>query len=281
MSENFKKIIAIIIGELLCAMAITFFFVPHKLLSGGVSGIAILLQYITSYSSGFFIFIINIPLFIIGFKKLSKKFMFFTMFSTVLLSTFLMTLNHLKLKFFVNDIFLSSLFGGVINGIGMGLLFKNSASQGGLDIIATIVRKEKNISISSVLMSINFIVVSIASAIFGIERGMYTLFSMFISYHFVDKVVSGFELKKQVIIISEKSNEIAQKILVDPHRGVTLLQGKGAYTGMEKEVIYCVAENRQIVRIKEVVNDIDKRAFISISDMIEVKGKGFIQTDIG
>lgn len=279
MKENVKKIWIIILGELLCAFAITFFFIPNKLLSGGVGGIAIMLEYLTGYSSGVFIFLINIPLLVFGFKKLSKKFMVFTFLSANLLSLYLMIFKAFNVSFIIKDIMLSAIFGGVINGIGMGLLFRYGASQGGLDIIAIIARKEFNMNISSALMIMNMIVISIASILFGLEKGMYTIISLYVGYQLVDLVVSGFDDQKQLFIISEKAIEIANMIMVDPHRGVTLFQARGAYTGHKKEVLYVVANNRQIVRIKKVVNDIDPKAFISISDMVEVKGKGFKHKD--
>lgn len=279
MNKTFRKIAAIVVGELLCAIAITYFFIPHRLLSGGVGGISIMIQYLTNYSSGIFILLINIPLFVVGFRKLSKDFMIFTFFSANLLSIYLMVLKQLSLNFEVENVLLSAIFGGVINGIGMGILFRNATSQGGLDIIAMIARKEWNINIGYVLMGMNFIIIAIASALFGIERGMYTLIAMYVAYQCVDKVISGLDVKKQIIIISDKSMEIAKIIMVDPHRGVTLLQGKGAYTGESKEVIYCVANNRQVVRIKQVVEEVDPKAFISISDMVEVMGKGFAQQE--
>ncbi len=275
MNDKAKKLMAVIFGELFCAVAITYFFVPHRLLSGGVGGISIMIQYLTGYSSGIFIFLINIPLFIVGFRKLSRPFMLFTLLSANLLSLYLILLKALDFSFMVDDILLSAIFGGVLNGIGMGVLFRNATSQGGLDILAMIARKEWNLNIGLALMGMNFVIVSVASALFGIERGMYTLVAMYVAYQFVDKVISGFDIKKQIIIISSRSAEIAQQIMIDPHRGVTLLQGRGAYTGESKEVIYCVASNRQVVRIKQVVEEYDPKAFISISDMVEVKGKGF------
>ncbi|MDO5061942.1 MAG: YitT family protein [Peptostreptococcaceae bacterium] len=280
MSSNIQKLTAVFIGELLCAIAITFFFIPHRLLSGGVGGIAIMIQYLTNYSSGIFILLINIPIFILGFRKLPKKFMIFTFISTNLLSFFLMILKQMNLDFKVEDIMLSAVFGGVINGIGMGILFRYATSQGGLDILAMIARKEWNMNIGSALMGMNFVIVAIASTLFGVERGMYTLIAMYVAYQCVDKVISGFDDKKQIMIVSQKSMEIAQVIMVDPHRGVTLLQGRGAYTGEAKEVIYCVASNRQVVRIKQIVEELDPKAFMSISDMVEVSGKGFIKREV-
>lgn len=280
MKENLKKLAAVFIGELFCAMAITFFFIPHRLLSGGVGGIAIMIQYLTNYSSGIFILLMNIPLFVLGFRKLSKPFMIFTFVSTNFLSFFLMILKYLNFGFKVEDILLSAVFGGVLNGVGMGILFRHATSQGGLDILAMIARKEWNMNIGSALMAMNCVIVAVASVLFGVERGMYTLIAMYIAYQCVDKVISGFDVKKQIIIISNKSKEIADIIMVDPHRGVTLLQGKGAYTQEAKEVIYCVANNHQVVRIKQIVDEVDPKAFMSISDMVEVSGKGFIKKEV-
>lgn len=280
MNDNVRKLAAVFFGELFCALAVTFFFIPHRLLSGGIGGIAIMIQYLTGYSSGIFILLINIPLFVLGFRKLSKQFMIFTFISTNMLSFFLMGLDYLDIAFHVEDILLSAVFGGVLNGIGMGILFRNATSQGGLDILAMIARKEWNMNIGSALMAMNFIIVTFASVLFGLEKGMYTLIAMYIAYQCVDKVIIGFDVKKQIIIISNKSIEIANVIMVDPHRGVTLLQGKGAYTNNPKEVIYCVANNRQVVRIKQIVDELDPRAFMSISDMVEVSGKGFIKKEV-
>lgn len=280
MNDNVRKLAAVFFGELFCAMAVTFFFIPHRLLSGGIGGIAIMIQYLTGYSSGIFILLINIPLFVLGFRKLSKQFMILTFISTNMLSFFLMGLDYLDIAFHVEDILLSAVFGGVLNGIGMGILFRNATSQGGLDILAMIARKEWNMNIGSALMAMNFVIVTFASVLFGLEKGMYTLIAMYIAYQCVDKVISGFDVKKQIIIISNKSVEIANVIMVDPHRGVTLLQGKGAYTNNPKEVIYCVANNRQVVRIKQIVDELDPRAFMSISDMVEVSGKGFIKKEV-
>ena len=133
-NKNISKLLAVIIGELLCAIAITYFFVPHKLLSGGIGGIAIMIQYLTNYSSGIFIFLFNIPLFILGFKKLTKNFMFYTFISANLLSIYLMVLKAVNFNFQIDDIILSAIFGGVINGIGMGIMFRFGTSQGGLDL---------------------------------------------------------------------------------------------------------------------------------------------------
>lgn len=279
MLKEIKKLFAILVAGALSAIAITYFFIPHKLLSGGIGGIGIMLQYLTNYSSGIFIFLFNIPLFILGFFKLSKKFMIHTFISASVLSLYLFLFKEMNIDFMINDILLSSVFGGAINGVSMGILFRNSASQGGLDILALIAKKKLNMSISSALMGMNLIIISIASALFGIEKGMYTLVSMYVAYHMIDPVVNGWDTKKQLIIISDKSDEITQKIMHEVKRGVTLLEAKGAYTGNHKDVIYCVVTNREIVSVRQIISTVDENAFVSITSMTDVKGSSFIQRE--
>lgn len=178
MKDLSKRLLAVIIGELLCALAITFF-IPHKLLSGGIGGIGIMLQYLLDVSSGIFIFLLNIPLFIVGFKRLSKKFMIFTFISAFLLSFYLTILKSLNLPFKIDDIILSAIFGGVLNGIGMGILFRYGASQGGLDILALIFKRDYNLNISEGLMLMNGIIISVASFFIRLrKRALYCYFNV-------------------------------------------------------------------------------------------------------
>lgn len=267
MSKNVRRLIAIVVGELLCAGAITYFFVPHRLLSGGIGGISIMIQYLTGYSSGIFIWLLNIPLFVLGFKKLSKEFMIFTFLSTNLLSIYLMVMKQIDLRFMIDDTVLSAIFGGVINGVGMGILFRNSTSQGGIDILAMIARKEWNINIGSALMAMDFVIVSVASALFGLERGMFTLIAMFIATKCVDKVISGLDVKKQLVILSVQNREI--RTVIEEKVKCEMTSMCTAQEGFE-EILYCIAGNRQVVSIKGIVFEIDPHAVISISDTVEV-----------
>lgn len=277
---KFRRILFILFGDLLCAMAVNLFFVPNRLLSGGVGGISILIQYLTDIPAGIMMFIINIPIFIYGFKRVDKDFALYGFISMVSLSTLLTLTRGLSETIYVDDILLAAVFGGVINGVGMGLLFRNRSSQGGFDIIAVSLKKKFNMNIGSALMGFNFIIITLSSLIFGYKKAMYTLISMYIAYNVVDQMQMGFNRRKNVIIISEKSEEISMEIIKRLHRGVTFLEGRGAYTKEDKEVIYCIVTSRQVAVLKDIVESIDPKAFLTINDVVEVMGRGFKNSGI-
>lgn len=270
-----RSIFAILVGETICAFAITHFYIPHQLLSGGIGGIAIVVQYVFHVNVGLTVFILNIPLFIVGYKILNRYFILYAFFSATVFSVFLTTFQHIFGNFNVADPMLASIFGGALNGLGMGIMFRNNTCQGGLDIAAAIVKKKWNINIGTALMGMNLVIISIASILFGITSGMYTIIAMYISYKLVDKIIMGFDAKKQMLIISDEYRTISTHIMKELGRGVTILEGEGAYTGAHKKILYCVSSNRQIAKVKNIVDMHDPEAFFSVSDMVEVRGKGF------
>lgn len=271
----FKKLLFILIGNFLCSIAFNVFFIPNKLLSGGVGGIGILIQYLTGLPAGISVFLINIPIFFIGTKVINEEFATFSFISMLVLSTLLTITRKLGSYFIVDDILLAAVFGGVINGVGMGLMFRNRVSQGGFDIIAAILRRKYNINIGTALMTVNTIVISLSSLLFGYKSAMYTLISMYIGYELLDKVQTGLNVKKNVFIVSDKSKELADTIIYKLNRGVTLLEGIGAYTNENKKVIYCIVTSREIPKLEEIVDKIDPNAFLTINEVVEVRGRGF------
>lgn len=273
--EVIVKILFIIIGNLFCSIAFNVFFIPNKLLSGGVGGIAIIIQYLTEIPTGISVFLLNIPIFLIGSKMIDKEFAIYAFISMLIYSSILTVTRKLGNYFIVDDIILAAVFGGVFNGIGMGLMFRNRTSQGGFDIIAAILKRKFNINIGTGLMMANTIIVSLSSLLFGYKSAMYTLIAMYIGYAVVDKVQIGFNVKKNVIIVSEKSDLVAEAILTRLQRGVTFLEGIGAYTHENKKVIYCIVTSRETAKLKEIVEEIDPMAFFTVNDVVEVKGKGF------
>lgn len=271
----FKKLFFIVLGNLLCAIAFNAFFIPSKLLSGGVGGIALMVRYLWNVPTGITVFLINIPIFILGIKMVDREFIIYAFISMFVFSSFLTITNNIGNLFMIEDILLGAIFGGVLNGVGMGLMFRNRTCQGGLDIIATIIKKKKNINISTGLMILNTTIVSLSSILFGFTSAMYTIISMYVGYQVVDKIQMGFNVRKNVFIISDKSEELASHILTDLHRGVTLLEGTGAFTKQDKKVIYCIVTSNEIVRLKALVDKIDPGAFLTINDVVEVRGSGF------
>ncbi|HSH36719.1 YitT family protein [Schnuerera sp.] len=270
-----QKLIFIIIGNFLCSIAFNVFFIPNKLLSGGVGGLAIIIQYLTTLPAGISVFLINIPIFVIGTKMIDREFAIYGFISMLVLSFLLTITNGIGEYFIIDDILLASVFGGVFNGIGMGLMFRNRVSQGGFDIIAAILRIKYNVNIGSGLMAVNTVIISLSSLLFGYKSAMYTLIGMYIGYRILDKVQTGFNVKKNIIIVSEKSEEVANAIITKLHRGVTFLEGMGGYTNEDKKVIYCIVTSRETATLKNIVEEIDPSAFFTINDVVEVQGSGF------
>ncbi|MBU5675361.1 YitT family protein [Alkaliphilus sp. MSJ-5] len=274
-SINMNKIGAIILGNLLCSIAINGFFIPNKLLSGGVGGVSIMIYYLTQIPTGFLIFLINIPIFLIGMRIVDKEFAAYSFISMFFLS-FLMEITTGIDKYIVlDDIILAAIFGAILNGVGMGILFRSRVSQGGLDIIAAIFKKKYNINVGTGLMLFNTVIVAVASTLFGLKPAMYTLIAMYVAYKIVDKVQEGLDQKKNVMIVSDKAEEMAEVIMDKLNRGVTFLQAEGGYSKSNKKVIYCILTTTQIAKLKEIIEQHDPKAFMTIQSIQEVQGTGF------
>lgn len=275
-----KKIFFILIGNFFCAIAFNVFFIPNRLLSGGVGGIALMNQYLTGLPSGITVFIINIPIFIIGARMVDKEFAIYGFISMFVFSTLLTVTNGFDKYIILEDILLGAVIGGVFNGVGMGLMFRNRTSQGGLDIIAAILKRKYNLNIGTGLMAINTVIISLSSFLFGIRPAMYTLISMYIGYQVLDKVQIGFNVMKNVLIVSNKSEELTTAIISRLNRSITLLEGKGGYKKEDKEVIYCIVKSNEVIKLKDIVDSIDPAAFLIINDVVEVKGSTFKEVGI-
>ncbi len=274
-SVDISKLGAIIIGNLLCSIALNGFFIPNKLLSGGVGGISIMIYYLTQIPTSLLIFAINIPIFLIGMRIIDKEFIAYSFISMVFLSFSVELTAGIGQYIVLDDIILSAVFGAIFNGVGMGILFRSRVSQGGLDIIAAIFKKKYNINVGTGLMAFNTLIVVIASTLFGLEPAMYTLISMYIGYQIVDKVQEGLDQKKNVMLVSDNAEEIAEVIMKKLNRGVTFLQAEGAYSKSNKKVIYCILTTTQIGKLKEIIEQYDPKAFMTIQSIQEVKGTGF------
>lgn len=271
-----KDIIMVIIGAFISALAINMFLIHAKLLSGGLSGVTLIVQYITGFPAAYTLLILNIPLFFISYKKVNKKFTFLSLIGTIALSVGLIITEPFKNIIQVNDILLLGLYGGVLNGIGIGIVFSNYGSTGGLDIVSEVIKKKySNFEIGTISFIVNFVIVSISAFIFGLTSALYTLVSMYITSYVTDKVIKGFNRQKLILIITEKEDEVSEVLMRELNRGVTFLYAKGAYTKKDKKVLYCVVSLTQLPKLKLIVKDIDEGAFISILDASEVEGRGF------
>ncbi len=263
------------LGCIICGAGINAFFVPHHMLSGGISGIAMIFYFLFNWPIGVLIALGNIPLFYAAYRLLDREYVVGALYGMILFSVSIDATRFLANMALVDDIILAAVFGGVISGIGSGLIFRVGGNSGGLDIVGIIVKKYFSLNIGVVSFSFNLVIMTVAAFLFGPKPAMYTLISMFISSSVIDKVIEGFNRKKTILIISDLAEDMAAAILKEVGRGVTFLNGEGAYTHSEKKVIFVVVTLTQIARIKFIVEKVDPSAFMIVQDAAEVMGRGF------
>ncbi|MBP8819030.1 MAG: YitT family protein [Syntrophomonadaceae bacterium] len=268
-----RDIVGIILGSFILAAAIQWVLVPANLLTGGVGGIAIILKFLTGVNLWVWYLLLNIPIFIAGYKYVSPRFIVYSLIGTLVLTLFLGILKPLEWN--LNDSLLSALLGGVIAGTGSGIILHSKGSTGGLDIIAVLVRRFRGYNIGQVTFISNLLVLTLSLVTFNIKLALFSAISIFVSSRVMDLVIYGAELNRTAMIISRNSDDITYAIIHDLHRGCTCLPAWGAYTGENKNIIMVTVARTQLPKLKEVVFQLDPQAFITVSETIEVYGKGF------
>lgn len=276
--NNFVDIILIFLGCMIASLGVNLFLVHAKLLSGGATGVALILEYTLRIPSGIVILLINIPLIILSYKKLDKSFTIYTTIGMLCLSISLMiTRSFTQFIKIENDLLVLCIYGGVLCGIGYGIVFLRHGSTGGNDIITMLIRKKySNFNIGGLGFSLNIVIVSIGAIIFGLPQALYTIISLFIQSLVLDKMLKGFNSRKLLLILTRKEKEIIEYVIKDLNRGITSLFAEGEYTHDKKKMLYCIVSPRQMIELKAVVHNIDPGAFITIVDVSEVRGKGFL-----
>lgn len=277
-----KNFILIVLGAYLISLSINMFLLPHKTTTGGASGIATILYYLSNIPMGITILAINLPLFVIAIVKLGKKFVIKTIFSTVLLSVFLELFKYDQvIQTTQIDLLMSCIFGGIISGIGLSLTFKAGASSGGSDLLANIIYKLTKIqSLSKVLMGIEIVIISGVIICFkDINLGLYSIIALFISTKVIDVIFDGIYNTKVATIITKKGDQIVESILSELGRGATITNSIGAHSGEENTTITCVITRNQIASLKQIIRDNDNRAMMYITNANEAIGKGFKSID--
>ncbi|NPV27461.1 MAG: YitT family protein [Firmicutes bacterium] len=275
--QQTRRTLGILLGSFIISLAINGLFIPHHLLSGGVMGVALILNYLFGISTSLSILLLNLPIFLLGLKYVNRHFILLSLVGMLSLSVFL-SLTSIWV-FPVQDVLLAAIFGGALSGLGSGLVFNNRGSLGGTDIIAVVVNKYYSYSVGGVLLATNVLVILASAYLVDLQLALYTIISMYTSAGMVDLVQEGLNRRKTVFIISDQSTAIANAILTQLNRGVTYLQGEGAYSHSQKQILYCVVTTLQLARLKEIVREIDPQAFMSVTDTREVLGKGFHHRD--
>ena len=264
-----KEYLIITVGCFFYAVSINYFFISNHLAEGGVAGICLILFYLFKLPVGIMYFVINIPLLIMGWKLVGRDFLFKTLYGTSCLS-FLITLTE-TWKGPSNDIMLGSIYGGVLIGIGLGLIFMVNGSTGGTDVVARILNRYFDIPLGRTMLILDVVILGIAAIFFGKEIVMYTLISMTIVSKAIDYFQDGYTKAKGITIISSKSEEIKERIMNETGRGTTIIKGEGGFTGNEIDLLFCVVSKFEVTKVKTI----DSFAFLTISDVSEVLGEGF------
>lgn len=274
--KNFiKKILISLIGCFISALGTACFLLPNQLSSGGFSGIATILYYFLDWQMGTTIILLNIPLFIIAYFKLGKGFFFRALISTFAFSKFIDIMEQFKLL--ENDKFLASIYGGILVGIGLAIVFKSESSTGGSDLIGQLSNAyNSNLKISNIMLGLDILIVFFNIIFFNeIIIGLYSFVVIYIIEKVLDIFFEGVNFCKAIYIISDKSENISKAIIAEMDKGLTGFYGKGMYMNTDKLILMCVTKRRNIANLKETVKKIDKFAFIMIVDAREVYGLGF------
>lgn len=276
--KNIIEYLGITAGSFLIALSLTVFLVPNRIAAGGVSGLATVIYYITSFPIGITMLIINTPLFLAGLKIMGKSFGIRTIYGIASLSLFT-DLLQLHMVALTQDLLLASIYGGVVGGIGLGLVFRFRGTTGGTDLIASLINYYTGISVGEGLLIADGVVVILAGIFFNLEVALYAAVTIFITSQTVDVIQEGLNIKKGVLIISDKADEISRVVVNELNRGITEFEAKGGYTGSRKRVLLCIIARSEVSELKVAVSKIDKNAFVIISNVHEVLGEGF--TEIG
>lgn len=269
------EIIGTIVGSFIMAVGVALFLLPNQLSSGGIAGIATITYYLLKIPMGTVIMVINIPLFLFSGYKIGKAFFIKSIIGTISLSFFIDILD--KIEPLTNDRFLACVYGGIIIGIGTAVLLKVNSSTGGSDLISYIAKKyNPTIRTSNIILIIDFVIICLNMLFFReIEIGLYSAIAIYLMGKIIDILFEGIYFTKMMLIISDKSEEIAKVIENEIKRGTTGIYGKGMYTNKEKLILMCVAPRKDIARIKLMARKIDRNSFIIITNSREVLGQGF------
>lgn len=278
--ESIKEFALITMGIFLVAVSVVYFFEPNNIAAGGITGLAIVINhYIPFISIGPLVLMMDAILFIVALIVLGAKFGAKTIYSSFLLSTSMWLMQTFIPINITNDLILATIFGTLISAVGMAIVFNANASTGGTDIIAKILNKFFHIEIGKSLLIVDFLVTLLGAVTFGINIGLYGLLAVIINGVVIDNIIAGFKTKSEITIISEKNKEISKFILDDLERGCTFIKGIGGFTGKDTSILYTVLDRNEFIKLKNKIKEIDKNAFITVGEVHEVMGEGFMGID--
>ncbi|KOP69932.1 hypothetical protein AMS59_21775 [Lysinibacillus sp. FJAT-14745] len=271
--ESIMEYVYVIVGAAIIAIGFNVFLLPNQIASGGVSGISTILHGLFGWNPGFVQYAFNIPLFIAGVLFLGKKFGIKSFIGTITLPFIVLLTNSWGP--WTDNPLLGALFGGIVVGLGIGLVFKGNASTGGTDLLAQIITKYTGITLGTSVLLIDGIIAISAAIVFDLEKGLYALIGLYVTTKTIDIIQLGFSQSKMVYIITMKQDEVRDAIYAEINRGVTKLSAIGGYTGETRPVLMVVVYQTEFTKLKQIIKNVDPSAFVIVSNAYEVLGEGF------
>ncbi|WP_059170570.1 YitT family protein [Bacillus sp. FJAT-27445] len=262
------QLVGIAIGSVIIAAAFNCFLIPHEVLSSGISGLSMMVGMLTPLDTGIANFLLNLPLLVLGYMKLGKKFIVNTILSVVLIS---IGLSIIPVHEVASNSILSSIFGGALAGVGMGLVLRQSASTGGLDIIAMLVSRKKDFPIGSLLAAMNAVIIAISGFLFNWDTALNTMVSIFITGKVIDTIYTH-HVKLTLTIITDKGEEMRDQLVKNVYRGLTVIDGMGGFSKESRNILMTVITRYELAEVKSLIADVDPNAFVNITKTIEVMG---------
>ena len=272
-SFYFKKYFTIFIGALIASVGLEIFLIPNEVIDGGVVGLSIMAQTLSGFSIGMFLILFNLPFLYLGYKQIGRSFAIATMVAICFLAGWSEVMEEIPAV--TTDPFLAAIFGGIIDGVGVGLIIRAGGSLDGTEIVAIIMDKKSVFSVGEVVMFINLFILSSAGLLYGWDKAMYSLVAYFVISKMIDVVIKGLDESYAVMIVTNSHEDITSALNDRLGRGVTLLHGAGGYTGESKEVLYCVVTRLEVDKLKEIVLEKDENAFVTINAVHDIIGGRF------
>lgn len=274
MNKTIKDIALILLGSLIFALGVNFFTIPNQLSEGGILGITIITYYLWHWSPGVVNFVLNVALLLVGYKFFAKRTLVYTLISIAACSGFMFFTEGIGRKL-TSDTLLASVFAGLLVGVGLGLIFRAGGTSGGSTILARLIHQLVGWSIGKAMLFIDIVVISGSVFIIGIEKAMYTLLIVYIGAKAIDFIVEGLDERVAVLIISSSPELVLESIKNRMLRGITVLDGRGGYSGKNRDVLYIVINKQEILQLKTIIHEIDKNAYVTIHGAQEIMGTGY------
>ncbi|MDC3414975.1 YitT family protein [Terrihalobacillus insolitus] len=262
------KYVVLFVFSIVLGFAFNMFLLPHEVLTGGVTGLAMVLGLLSPINSGIWLVLLNIPILIVGWMKVGKEFIGNSIFSVLVTS---ISMQYIPVYKVTDDALLSAVFGGVIAGVAIGLIIRFYGSTGGFDVIGVILTKKRDIPLGGLIFGLNSVVVFISGFVFSWELALYTMASIYITGIVIDRVHTR-HIKLNLMVVTNRGEELKSELIKNLIRGITVIDGQGAYSNTERKVLYTVISRYELALVKPLIASVDPAAFVSISETVEVIG---------